>query len=190
VIKATVTDEATPMLQELIEKLPEVFESGIWDAALHVEGEIKEEILRTFPGGRTGELENSFHAQFVKKAANRLTAGAFSDLVYASIQNYGGTILPRTVKNLAIPISERAKKTVGKWPRHYPKGQLTLIKSKKGNLILAEITKSGRIKEAMFVLKKKVEITGKHYLERAADQATEGVEKIIGGKVEIAVYGA
>lgn len=190
-IRVTTYDEATPMLQDLIKKMPQVFKSGMWDAALHLEGEIKEEILRKFSGGKgtTGGLMNSYHAQFVKEVANRITTGAFSDLIYAAIQNIGGTILPKTVKNLAIPISDRAKTTVGKWPRHYPKGQLTFIKSKRGNALLVEMTKgkNRKIKEVMFALKKKVVITGKHYLESAAENAVDGIEKLVGDKVEIAV---
>jgi hypothetical protein len=157
---------------------------GVFEAAQHVEGEIKSEVLRTFPHGRTGELMNSFQAQLVRKSFGRIAAGAYSDLIYARIQNEGGPpIRPRDKKYLSIPLR---KLPVGKWPRHFPRKFLTCIKSKKGNLILAHITKAKKI-QPYYLLRKSITITGRRYLERAARNAEQGVEQILGRRVDLAV---
>lgn len=191
-ISVRVTNTATPAFRDITKQMHAALVDGFWAAVLHLEGTVKETIFKVFPQGRTGGLANSFAPRWIKKDKTRLTAGVYSSLVYAAIQDVGGTIRPKTVKNLAIPVSERAKKTVGKWPRHYAKGKLQLIKSKKGNWLLVEMYKRRKnptIKEVMFVLKKQVTISPKHYLMTATEAAVPGITQILSSRVEQVIGG-
>jgi hypothetical protein len=109
-----------------------------------------------------------------------VAVGVLSSLEYARIQDQGGTVFPRTVQYLAIPLR---KLPVGKWPRDFAKGELRLIKSRAGNLILAKISKSGVI-APYFVLKKSVTIRGRNYLRAAADRAVAGISEIMAGHLD------
>ncbi len=184
-------DEATPYLMAVAKAMPEAIKKGMMDAAFELEGEIREEIQRTFPTAKTGELMNSYHAQWVTDSGPQITTGVYSDLVYARIQNEGGTIYPRTVKNLAIPISPKAKMTIGKWPRHYPKDFLTLIQKKGKAPVLVHLSKNGKIEDVYFVLAKSSTIPKaspkRKHLERGADKALPGIERILGDKVELVI---
>lgn len=149
-------------------------------AAQHAEGEVRAVIYETFPEGRTGALARSFRATFLGRDADGVTAAAVSsDLVYARIQDEGGTITPKTTKYLAVPLK---RLPVGKWPRHFGKDELTLIRSKRGNSILAKVTKTrgGREKiDPHFVLVPRVTIRGRGYVALAAERARPGIEEIM-----------
>lgn len=149
-------------------------------AAQHAEGEIRATIYETFPDGRTGALARSFRATFIGRDADGVTsASVSSDLVYARIQDEGGTIRPNSAQRLAIPLK---RLPVGKWPRHYAKGELTLIQSKRGNSILAKITKTKGGKDKIdphFVLVRSSTLRGRGYVALAASRARPGVEEIM-----------
>lgn len=149
-------------------------------AAQHAEGEIRAVIYETFPEGRTGALARSFRATFLGRDADGVTSAAVSsDLVYARIQDEGGTIRPKTTQRLAVPLK---RLPVGKWPRHYGKDELTLIRSKRGNSILAKVTKTKGGKDKIdphFVLVRQVTIKGRGYVAIAEARARPGVEEIM-----------
>lgn len=180
--------------------------------AQHLTSVIRREVRETFPRGRTGELARSWREQFVSDAGGVLTAESTSELVYARILDEGGTILPKTVTMLAIPIRDdgpkqtgdwaadrlardeharsskgRPKVPFGKWPRHFQPGRLFLIKSKRGNLLLMARTGKGKRAKMwpMFVLKDKVTIKARRYLDAAQKKAEPDVVKI----VEAALFG-
>lgn len=142
-------------------------------AAEYLAGEIRSVVMATF-SGRTGGLARSWRSRFLGVNGRIAGAEAYSDLIYAGIQDTGGTIHPRTVSKLAIPLKDLP---VGKWPRHFGK-ELTLIKSKKGNAILAKVKKNGQI-EPYFVLKDSATIKGRQYVDKAIDQAMPEIESIM-----------
>lgn len=149
-------------------------------AAQHAEGEIRSVIYEVFPEGRTGGLARSFRATFIGRDVDGVTSAAVSsDLVYARIQDEGGTITPKTTQRLAVPLKRLA---VGKWPRHYAKDELTLIKSKRGNSILAKVTKTKGGKDKIdphFVLVRSVTLRGRGYVAIAEARARPGIEEIM-----------
>lgn len=180
---------------------------ALLDAALHAEGEIKQAISELFASGGTGELARNPKATLLEVEGAIKSSGAFLDLVYADIQDRGGTIYPKNVKNLAIPLSATAK-VPGKWPRTWPRGPdkpkvkdfvrgtLFFHKSKKGNKLLVEKTRTGTVGPRggrkieitpHYVLKPEVTIKGKGYLKRAADRAAAGIVEILGEHVRIAI---
>jgi len=153
---------------------------GIIAAAQHLEGTIREVIMRTFQG-RTGQLARSFKTEFVQLPDGTVTARVASRLVYAGIQDEGGTIYPRRAKKLAVPIGAGAHLPVGTYARDVP--GLTLIKSKSGNSILAKVSRGrGGVRDikAYFVLKDSVRLRGRQYLAKAEAEARPGIERILG----------
>lgn len=148
-----------------------------------LEGHIKEEIAATVNNPGTRNLSRSYSMAFTRHGGGEIGVGVFSDLEYAAIQNDGGTIHPRTRKNLAIPISARAKQR-GNWPRHWGKGILKFVHNKNtGKNLLVEIVKKVRGKQKMivhYVLKPFVQLRGKNYLERAKKRTDVLVQKALG----------
>ena len=78
-----------------------------------VRGEIARAVARlNIRGGRTtGNLVQSFVSSFVKKTSDFFKVGAFSDLVYAAVQNRleGTTIRAKNREYLFIPVHGKGK---------------------------------------------------------------------------------
>lgn len=161
------------MVREFREKLGDVIGDGVFRAALYTAGVIRKTVYSVFRV-RTGSLARSFNATFIGKRDGGFSAGVYSDLVYAGVQEVGGTIYPKR-KYLAIPLPS-ANIPIGKWPRHFT--DLFLIKSKAGNLILAQKGGKGKIRP-MFVLKQQVYVPPKGYIEQSAEEAGPEIERII-----------
>lgn len=160
---------------------------ALLDAALHAEGELKQTIAEMFSSGGTGDLARNPKATLLEVDGEVKSSGVFMDLVYARIQDQGGTIYPKNVKNLSIPLSAEAK-TPGKWPRHWAPGKLRFHKSKAGNKLLVEDTARGKFKPH-YVLKPSVTIRGRGHIKRAADAAAAGIAEIVGKHVRISIDG-
>lgn len=158
---------------------------ALLDAALHAEGELKQIIMEVFKSGGTGQLARNPKATLLETKGEIKSSGAFMDLIYAGIQNKGGTIYPKSRKNLSIPLSAKAK-TPGLWPRHWAKGKLFFIKSKAGNKLLVEKKGRGKL-ERHYLLRPSVTIKGKGYIARAARAAEAGIAEIIGDHIGISI---
>jgi len=166
-------------------------------AANYGGGEIAKDTRTMFRKG-TGALARSFMPAALIDSKVGIAAGALSDLVYADILNRGGTILAgKTAKMLAIPLTPQART---KWPRDWPKDQLQLIKSKRGNLILVEAkqkwSKGGRSGGSVstgekliahYVLKKSVDVDPRHYIDWATEAARPTIAKMVGEDIAAAV---
>lgn len=92
--------------------------------------------------------------------------GGVRDVVYAAIQEYGGTVTPRHGKYLAIPVG-RALTPAGV-PRYHSPRQvhgLQFRRSGGGNLVAGlPVGKGGKRFDVLFWLVKSVTIRGKRYL--------------------------
>lgn len=134
-------------------------------AASILERHVKDTIRGKFGAG-TGEFPRSYKAVMISG-----NAAVVSDLVYARIQDKGGTIRPRRRKFLAIPISQEAKKKAktAHGLREWPRDRLRIIKTRKGTLIAAEI--KDKMVTVHYVLKKEVTLSGKQYLTEALKSA-------------------
>jgi len=85
-----------------------------------------------------------------------------SGLVYARVQDEGGTIRPRRARALAIPLNDEAR---GKRPRDFP--DLFLLPADAGDEhvgVLMRKTGVGDGLEGMFVLRKSVRLPARPYL--------------------------
>lgn len=185
-IQATITNPPGIVLRSFAASTPAVLRAGLLEAGHHQEAVLRSLIFEVFPRGRTGQLARSYRARFLSKSGQVISVGVLSSLEYASIHDRGGTIAPRTVQYLAVPLR---RLPVGKWPRDFAKGELRLIKSRAGNLILAKVSKSGKI-APYFVLKKTVSIRGRNYLRAAADRAAPMLDAIMQRHVDEAAKGA
>lgn len=82
-----------------------------------------------------------------------------TNLIYARLHQEGGVIRPKNGKYLAIPLTREAQRAVS--PRRFA-GSLFTIKSKKGNLLLAE--RSGGGIKPQYALLKQVHIPARPFL--------------------------
>ena len=149
-------------------KSPEA-KTALFGAAQILVGEVREAVMTTLRGDgvRTGALARSFRER-VDVARGHVAIAAESDLIYARIQDQGGTIGPGP-RRLAIPIK---RLPVGKWPRHFPRGELfTLSHGKRSRPteegLFRKRGKRGKL-ELVYWLKPTVRIEPKHYLAKAA----------------------
>ena len=175
----TVTVKVDPPIGSILERvrarLTGGTKKGILKAAEFAAGELRRQVRDTF-GQRTGGLGRSFRATLIDDGEG-ISAGAFSDAVQAKILDQGGTIHPKSVKFLAIPVSPKAKRTVGLWPRHWPKGVLRFLKDPRGGR-LVEVSKGGRL-TLHYLLRKSVTIKARHYIEAAVPAVREAVREIL-----------
>ena len=129
-------------------------------------GEILRAAIVRFAPASSGSLRRSFKTAPVDIGGGQISVGLFSDLPYARIQNQGGTIRPKTGKNLAIPVTGQARKL---WPRDWPSGALS-FQIRKGKKLLFD-----QANKLQYVLKPSVTLKGSGYLEAAAKAARPDV---------------
>ena len=136
---------------------------------------ISEVVLEKFPGG-TSQLARSFIANvgFVTHGDDEVSARTYSPLPYARIQDAGGTIKPKSAKNLAIPLSPLAKR---KWPRDWDENQLRLVVLR-GKSFLVEKLDKGKL-VFHYLLKPQVTLTGEKYIAAAQRRAKPLVDQVI-----------
>lgn len=162
-------------------------------AAEHAAGEVRRtaQALNS-SGSARGGLARSFKASFNSVQGDTLSAGAYSDLPYADIQNRGGRIKAKKRK-LAVPVKGVAR--AGKWPRDYPKGFLFRV----GNLLVhkTENTKAGKYRKGTlfglkiyFVLRSSVKIEPTGYIDFASESAEPKIVEIMGDLAQRAIEGA
>lgn len=186
-LKIQIISDVNAYLARVSVELDRELVQALVDAALHVEGELKQTIMETFTRGGTGQLARNPKATLLDRNGEVKSSAVLLDLVYADIQDRGGVIKPKSVKHLSIPLTQEAR-VPGKWPRTWGPKELTFIKSKAGNLLLVKTSalKRGQI-DAQYVLKKQVKVKGQGYIKRARDAAMAGVREIVGGRIRVAI---
>lgn len=166
-----------------VKGLPEAMGKGVFAAAVDAVGVIDDKVKELFRPG-TGDLRRSFQARFVTKTGKEISAGALSTLAYARVQDEGGTITPRTRRNLAIPINKGIPR--GLWPRQF--GELHWRPSRSprvtGLLVnnLRKVKEKGRTVEkfdVQYALVRSVTIRGKNYLAKAEPIVAERSAEIL-----------
>lgn len=158
----------------LIDKAMGGMTAAFWRIALKAAaiagGFLAREVVDNTPGG-TGRLAASFTHPTMTQGGDSIKAGALSSLPYARIQDEGGTIIPKTVKNLAIPQTPQAKEM---WPRDWGKNQLHFIANKMegGALVDSQGT-------TQYLLRPSVTLTGKHYIDAARVKTEAGIPSVV-----------
>jgi HK97 gp10 family phage protein len=114
---------------------------------------------------RTRNLSRSVHQEVAESTNERAAVDVGTDVEYAALHEFGGTVQAKTSKYLAIPVGNYRGS-----PRKH--GDLKLRKTAGGNLVM--IDEAGIVQ---YVLKKSVEIQAKPYLRPAADEHHGEIEQ-------------
>ena len=163
------------ILNDIAERIPEeaILDSMKENAEYLVES-VVESIYSLAKDPKSG-LTDSYNAELLD-TGKEVVYGVFSSLVYAEIQDVGGPITPQTVKWLAYPHKD-AKSFVGiRWPSDFPKGDLGFALSSHDPQGTAYLF-GKNFKHPTFILKKKVEIPGLQYLDKALEDFGKDAEK-------------
>ena len=187
------------LLDELGANADKAVSVALLRCAQHAEGEIKRTAQKTFNPG-TGNLMRSFTAQMLAKKGDTLSAGAVSNLVYAEIQNDGGTIRSSRGpgKNLAVPAKGRFKPPAP-WPSDFNDDAFSFIPSKKPGItgILVEKLAKGQtgkfgkgLGRWMYTLMPEVTIKSTRYIERAKEKSSKEWPRVFNERLAELVDGA
>lgn len=117
---------------------------------------------------RTRTLSRSLHEEVVEQSKDQAAVEIGTNLEYAAIHEFGGTIKPKSAKYLAIPVGSYTGS-----PRKY--GDLRVRKTASGNLVLVD---AGN--KVQYVLKSSVEIPARPYLRPALDEHGDEAQKEMG----------
>lgn len=127
---------------------------------------------------RTRTLSRSLHEEVAEQGRDRAAVDIGTNLEYAVIHEFGGTIKAKSAKYLAIPVGDRTGS-----PRKY--GDLHVRKTAKGNLLLMDASD-----KVQYVLKTSVEIPARPYLRPALDEHGGEAENEMGEAFKILIMKA
>lgn len=120
---------------------------------------------------KTRNLSRSIHSEIVKTEERYAEVAVGTDLEYAAMQEFGGTIVPKNVSYLAIPLTAAAEACVS--PRGFSGPLRPVFFGMEGMLVDA----AG---EAQYALKKSVTIPAHPYLRPALDEQAEPAKEAMG----------
>jgi HK97 gp10 family phage protein len=113
---------------------------------------------------KTRTLSRSIHTEVTESDESHATATVGTDLVYAAIQEFGGTIVPKNAKFLAIPVTDTAASYK---PRMFP-GKLHV--QGYGGMVAMLVDEQGI---TQYALKSSVTIPAHPYLRPALSEHTQ-----------------
>lgn len=161
-------------------KLPQAWAKAALRGAQHAAGVLREEAP-----ARRGRLRRSFRARLIETNTKGAKAEAVSALVYAGIVDRGGTIKGKPWLAIPFPGSSGTKT---KWARDWPRGSLQFIRSRAGNLLLAQIKKNKIVPK--YILKKQVTLPANRFVDRAETKSRSDIEAIMAEAYRSAVESA
>lgn len=168
------------LLEKLDQLAPEVKRTvghEILTATLLVEQSAKQNIARNFHG--KGTLAASVKHRLEKLSGLSLAGVVYSNLVYAAIHEFGGTIKPKDAKWLTIPFE-------GVQGRARDYQDTFFASTSAGNLVMFQ--KRGKdMAVPLFLLVKQAEIPARPWLNPALESNREAVVGIIGNAVKEAL---
>lgn len=168
-----VGDDAEAFLSALSKAVTPAVARAVLRAAQAASGELSLASMEALTKRPTGSLARSFDVEVLSKG-DTISAGAFSRLPYASIQDAGGTIRAKRRKYLAIPLDGIPR---GMGPRQYPT-PLEFRPSRKGGGVLVDSTGKPR-----YALKRQVRIRGTGYVRTALDRLEAQMGDIADGEL-------
>jgi HK97 gp10 family phage protein len=116
----------------------------------------------------TRNLSRSLHKEVTERSKDRAAVEIGTNVEYAAIHEFGGTIKAKSAKYLSIPVGSYTGS-----PRKY--SDLRLRKTGNGNLVLVD---AGN--KVQYVLKSSVEIPARPYLRPALDEHGDDAQKEMG----------
>lgn len=165
-------------LPEVIAKVSKNIDKGLTRAGVFISDKAKQSMHEKGPstpgdppGVGVGALRSNVGWEIRDEGSAKLLLVGVKNspaAKYARIQEYGGVIEPTSAKYLTIPLTDEARK---KPPRQW--NDLTVIKSDRGNLILAQVPREGQGAGVeggiipQFVLTKRVVLPPRPYIRPA-----------------------
>jgi hypothetical protein len=190
--KAIGVKESEERLKALEADIPKVMFDSVRKSTLIAERAVKLQI-KTRMGwrARTGTFAASFtSAALVEKVGgNSAVIGVVGSAHPASrIQERGGTIRAKRTRNLAIPISDLARK---RRPRDFPDLFVVVSKKGKGQALLARAigtNADGSVRlEFHYVLKPSVRLKKTRYFSKAIAGVEGEIIALVGGRIGVVV---
>jgi HK97 gp10 family phage protein len=121
---------------------------------------------------RTSNLARSIEDEITEQRADYVEVTLGTNLEYAAMQEFGGTIVPKNAKYLAIPLTDEARQFAG-GPRSFPRELSPRIKGGKGVMV----DEAG---VAQFALVKSATIPAHPYLRPAFDENVNQAAEDVG----------
>ncbi len=183
-------DGADKVLEQLGRVSSNLAAQGLSNAvaagAKYLESAVKLNIREVQNGGHkglidTGNYINSWGSRVTRADANSAEAEVTTNVVYGPIHEFGGTIVPRNARALAIPRTAEARK-VGS-PRNMP--ELVFVRVRSGQMFLMDA--AGRIQ---YVLVGAVRIPARPHVRPAFDENVDQVSRIVADTVSRTIEGA
>jgi hypothetical protein len=168
-IKVTTTQDVGEVFQRSQAGLERGFRDGILMASEIAAGELRRAVQSDFQQ-HTGSLGESFRATLIEDRRQKIRAGAFSDLVYARIQDQGGVITPKKARFLTVPLTDQARQV-----------------SRSGGSA-RDLPNTPRRHHWAYV--KSVRLAGRHYIRKAVVAAKDEIREAVGDKIAVGVRAA
>jgi HK97 gp10 family phage protein len=160
-----------PELKKALDRLDDVAAEKNLRAAGQAGGQIIRNRAKQLVRKKSGTLNRSIHSLTVELDRNHVVVEIGTNLEYAKIHEYGGTIKPKKAKFLAVPLTEEARRYVS--PRLFPRELHPVIHDDKGTLRDADGT-------AHYALVKSVTITAQPYMRPAWDEKRDEAVREMG----------
>lgn len=176
-----ITFKLKPESIKNVDKIREQFGKGLFKGVkggmLSTIGFIRRNLLRgQLLKWRTGDLSRSLTEKTIQKL-NKTIGRISSPLIYARLQELGGTIRPKRAKWLTIPtefaktpagvVKGNARSFADTFPLFRP-GRVPLIMQERGDQVVP-----------LFILKKRVKIKGKHFISGGIEKMLPEIRKNI-----------
>lgn len=185
-VKIRIKDTVTKKLKDAEKKLPGALMKAMDESLTIVQGQAKRNVLTGGSAGlhvRTGHLHRSIGREGPGKRGRKIIGAVGSDIPYAPIHEFGGTITPKRANFLTIPLGA-AKTPAGAGrgrARDFP--NTFVRRSKAGKLIIFQKISRNRI-IPLFLLVKSVRIPKRPWLKPAVEKNMSKIERIINRRIK------
>lgn len=120
---------------------------------------------------RTSNLRRSIHSEVAAQDESYAEVVVGTDVEYATIHEFGGTITPKNAKYLAIPLTDAARAAIT--PLNFPGRLRPIMRGGSGVLV-------DQAGEAQYALRKSVSIPARPYLRPALDENADAARDAMG----------
>ena len=185
-VRIRIKDTVTAKLKDAEKKLPVALMKAMDESLIIVKGQARRNVMTGGAAGlhvRTGHLHRSIAHEGPRKKGRRIVGAVGSDIPYAPVHEFGGTITPKRTKFLTIPLPA-AKTPAGAGrggARSFP--NTFVRRSKAGKLMIFQKIGKKRI-IPLFVLTKRVVVPKRPWLLPAVKMSVPRITKAITRRIK------